>query len=162
MRREIVIVTTCYTPEGGGAVNRFVDLQCKGFIEKEFSVHVISAYGDKYNSDLSHENLKITQINQSSKIIRLIPLSTQKIVSYSLWTFLMLWKALQNRKAAWIFYGAALSFAITIPWTRFMGGKTCYLDADLPWGIHNPLDGSFAKWLRKVSTKIFLKISKRG
>lgn len=162
MKPKFVIATTCYTPEGGGPTNRFVDLQCKGLLENDFSVHVFSAYGDKYSLDLSHENLKITQINQSSKIIKLIPSSAQRTVSYLLWTFLMLWKALRNRQAAWIFCGTALSFAITIPCTRFLGGNTCYLEADLPSGIHNPLGGSFAKWVRKVTTQIALIIMARS
>lgn len=161
MKNLFIITIASFTPEGGGPTNRFIGMQCKGLLEKGFDVHVIAAYGEDFNTYLLDKNLKVTQISQSFAVKK-FPLSIQRFFSYLMWTMFMLWTATRHRHATWIINGPALNYSFIIPYTRILGCKTCYIDVDLFWGIHNPVEGSFSKLIRKIVSKVALVIIARS
>ena len=156
--RDVFYITTVYfTPEGGGPSNRFIDMQCKGLLKEGFHIHVIAAYGEINKTHKLGNNLRVTQLSQINAL-KIFPIYFHRVVSYLMWTLFMAWIAVKNRPATWIFCGPALSFSIIIPYTRLVGSKTCYVDVDLFWGIHNPVNGSLVNLIRKVIYSVSIKV----
>ena len=155
------IATASYTQEGNGPSNRFVSMQCKGLLKEGFAVHVIAAYSESSNSYNYDKTFNITQFSQIHDM-GIIPQSIKRIVSYLMWTMFMLKTAILSRRMTWIFNGPALSFSIVIPILRLLGIKTCYVDVDLFWAIHNPIEGSYKKLIKKIVSKVALFVIARS
>ena len=160
MRNEFYITTAFFTPEGGGPSNRFIDMQCKGLLKEGFNVHVITAYGETNEKFILDKNLKVTQLSQSNAV-KIFPIYFHRVFSYLMWTLFMARIAVKNRPVTWIFCGPALSFTIIIPYIRSLGSKTCYVDVDLFWGVHNPVEGSLVNLIRKVISSVSIMVIAR-